>query len=509
MTATTITNCLALLGDPPCPTDRPVDIVIRGNRIATIRPAGLTPPEGETIEGSGLLMSTGLINGHTHSHENFNKGRYENLPLEVWMNHVRPPDPVPMTARQVYLRTMVGIVEALRTGTTTVVDDLNVSPTLVPEHVEAVLQAYEDSGIRAMVAPGMFDLPFFKAAPFVEETFPPALLADLLAKSRTPAREVLSYVRGLAADRHPRQRRVSIIVSPSAPQRCSEAFLRDLRRFADDFDLPIVIHVQETRLQVVTGELFYGSTMIEYLQRMDFLRPGVSLVHGVWLNPREIDILASTGATLQHNPTSNVSLGSGLCPLRALLDAGVNVSLGTDACGSSFTVSMLRVVNNAAMLQKLRGADYSRWITAEEAWQAGTRGGARALGLDDQLGVLAPGMLADLTGYRLDSFPFRPLNHPLRQLVYAETGAHLDLVVVDGAIVMRNGRLARVDETALLDELATEHERLAPALDAADASVSALTAAYDAIHRRCLAHPIASDTHEALFEVPNSGRGEG
>jgi len=145
-----------------------------------------------------------------------------------------------------------------------------------------------------------------------------------------------------------------------------------LRRLADDFDLPIVIHVQETRLQVVTGEIFYSSTMIEYLDRIGFLRSGVSLIHGVWLTPREIEILARSGATLQHNPTSNISLGSGLCPVRELIEAGVNVSLGTDACGSSFTVNMLKAVNSAALVQKLRTPDYARWVTAQEAWTAGT-----------------------------------------------------------------------------------------------------------------------------------------
>jgi cytosine/adenosine deaminase-related metal-dependent hydrolase len=141
----TLTNCLVIDGDPPR-VDGPLDLVLDGNRVKARRPAGAQPAEGEVIDAGGLLVTAGLINGHTHSHENYTKGRYENLPLEVWMNYVRPPDPVPFTARQVYLRTMIGIVEALRTGTTTVVDDINITPVLVPAHIEAVLQAYDDSG---------------------------------------------------------------------------------------------------------------------------------------------------------------------------------------------------------------------------------------------------------------------------------------------------------------------------------------------------------------------------
>jgi 5-methylthioadenosine/S-adenosylhomocysteine deaminase len=502
----TLTNCLVIDGDPPRP-DGPIDLVLDGPRIKARRPAGAQPPEGEVIDASGLLITAGLVNGHTHSHENFTKGRYENLPLEVWMNYVRPPDPVPFTARQVYLRTMIGIIEALRTGTTTVVDDINISPVLVPAHIEAVLQAYEDSGIRALVGPGLFDMPFFKTTPYIEEVFPRETIEALTGKPRTPAEVALTHVAGLMRDRHPRDRRVGMIVSPSAPQRCSQAFLMRLRKLADDYDLPIIIHVQETRLQVVTGQAFYGCTMIEYLDRVGFLRPGVTIIHGVWLNPREIEIIARSGATVQHNPTSNFSLGSGLCPVRALLDAGVNVSLGTDACGSSVTMSMLKAVNSTALVQKLRDADYARWIGAAEAWRAGTVGGAKALGLGDRLGTLAPGMLADLTGYRLAAYPFRPLNDPLRQLVYAETGADLDLVLVDGEPVMRGGRFVRFDEAALLAEVEDAHAALLPHLDAADASVVAMKAGYDEIYRRCLAEPIAPDTHPAHLGMGNEGCG--
>ncbi len=507
MPTRTIVNALALLDHPARFSSTPVDVFIDGTRIADIRPAGTSEPAGDVVDANGLLLTPGLVNGHTHSHENFAKGRYENLPLEVWMNFVRPPDAVPMTARQVYLRTMVGAIEALRSGTTTVVDDLNVSPILVPEHVEAVFQAYEDAGIRALVAPGMFDQPFFKAVPFVEETFPPALLAELGAKPRSTPEEILSHVTQLLRERHPRSRRVAMAVSPSAPQRCSESFLLRLRRLADDHDLPIVIHVQETRLQVVTGQLFYGCTMIEYLDRIGFLRPGVSLIHGVWLNPREIDILARTGATLQHNPTSNLSLGSGLCPVRELLAAGVNVSLGTDACGSSFTMSMLKAVNNTALIQKLRSPDHEQWVSAAEAWAAATVQGARALGLDDRIGRLSVGMTADIVGYSLRSPAFTPLNDALRQLVYAESGQNLALVVVDGEVVMEGGTFTRFDEPKILAETASAHEGLAAALDRADASVGEMRAAYEAIYRRCLEHPIAADTLPALFDVPNAGCG--
>ncbi|MGH7263724.1 MAG: amidohydrolase family protein [Candidatus Rokuibacteriota bacterium] len=491
---TTLAGCMALIGPEATATDGPVDIVIEGNRIRAIRPAGTAAPEGTVIDARRRLVTAGLINGHLHSHEHFHKGRYDNLPLELWMNYVRPPKPIPFTARQVYLRTMIGAIEALRSGTTTVCDDMNVAPILHRDHVEAAFRAYEDIGVRVYVGITLFDKPFFRGMPFVDEEFPADLLRTLSGAAATPPEETLAFARELATRRHPRRNRVAYIAAPSAPQRCTEGFLRQVRALADELDLPVMMHVQETRLQVVTGQVLFGSTMVEYLDRLGFLKPKTTLIHAIWLNPREIEILARTGVTVQHNPTCNLKVGSGIAPVRALLDAGVNVSLGTDGCGSVETTDMQKTVLTAALLQKIRGTDHRRWVGAEEAWAAGTIGGARGLGRGDELGAVAVGRIADLAVYRLDSIPFTPLNDPLRQLVYAETGANLDMVLVDGEVVLANGRLTKVDEPALLEEIGAEHRKLRPLIEEAERSVEPIRAAYQRIYDRCQAASIADDT---------------
>lgn len=497
MTTLTIANCHALLGTAAKMTPAPVDIVVRDRRIADIRPAGARPPEGTVVDGTGRMATPGLVNGHNHSHENFQKGRHENMPLEVWSNLNRPLTPWNFTPRQVYTRTMIGAVEALRTGATTMVDDLIVGPVLRPDHVEAVLQAYEDIGIRALLAPGMNDQPLMDTLPYGRETFPPEVVKHLESQEKTPPADIMAFVRGLAKERHPKSRRVGTAASPSAPQRCTEPHLRAVRRLADDFDLPVVIHVHETRLQVVTGHLFYGAPMVEYLHRIGFLRPGVSLIHVVWVNPREIDMLAETGATAQHNPVSNLSLGSGLCPVRALLDAGVNVSLGTDSCASSFTISMLKTLNAAALTHNIRGDNPAQWLTAGEAFTAATIGGARALGLADELGAIDVGRTADITLWRLDGIAFTPLGDPLRQLVYSGSGQDLDAVIIDGEIVMHAGRLTRIDEDAILAEARETYEALKPQIDEAEAGLAGVMAACRTIYDRCLDHEIAADTYPA------------
>ena len=204
--------------------------------------------------------------------------------------------------------------------------------------------------------------------------------------------------------------------------------------------------------------------MIEHLAELGFLSPRTTLIHAVWLNPREIDALAQSGATAQHNPWSNLLLGSGCQPVRALLDAGVNVSMGTDGSCSTVTANMLTVLGSAAALSKIRGDDHSRWLSAQEAFRAATQGGARAFGFAGELGVIEPGALADLVAYRLDTIAFTPLNDPVRQLVYAERGSGVDFSMIGGRVVMRAGALTTIDEAKILAEIAREHAALAGTL---------------------------------------------
>lgn len=486
----------ALLGDELSFDGAALDVKVESGRIAAIAPAG-------TLSGAPVtnlhnhLLAPGLVNGHQHSHEHFQRGRTENLPLELWMHLVRTRIPVVLTPRQVYLRTLVGAIESLRTGCTTLVDDTTLGGAIDTERIEAALQAYDDIGIRALTGFAMMDKPIVDNFPFVAELFPPELAAELRAAPRPSADQQLGLVRRLAATRHPQQQRVGVLVSVSAPQRATRGFLSQVRALADELALPVISHVQETRLQVVTGQLFFGKPIVEYLAEIGFLKPATSLIHAVWLNPREIAALADSGATAQHNPWSNLLLGSGVQPVRELLDAGVNVSLGSDGSCSTVTVNMLNVLGSAAAVAKLRGDDPGRWLSAFEALHAGTLAGGRALGFGEQLGSLRVGAIADIVGYRLDTVTFTPLTDPVRQLVYAERGAGVNFVMVDGQPVMQGGRLSGIDEASILAEIATEYRCLSERYTQAEASVAPILAAVEQIYRRSLATPIPADTYLA------------
>ncbi len=494
---TLLRGAQALLGDRHQHEPRPLDVLVEDGRIAAIEAAGALGSADRVVDLSRHLLVPGLVNGHQHSHEHFQRGRTENLPLELWMHLVRTRMPVPLTPRQAYLRTMIGAIESLRTGCTTLVDDMALGAAIDRPRIEACLQAYDDAGIRALVGFAMMDKPIVDNFPFLAQHMPPAMAAEMRAGRRPDPQDCLALVRDLATHRHPHSRRVGVLVSASAPQRCTEPFLMQVRALADELALPVITHVQETRLQVVTGQLFYGCPMVEYLDRIGFLKPATSLIHAVWLNPREIEALARTGATAQHNPWSNLLLGSGIQPVRELLDAGVNVSLGSDGSCSTVTVNMLNVLGSAAALSKIRGDDHARWLSAREALHAGTVAGARALGFGDRLGSLHVGAIADLVAYRTDTVSFTPLSDPVRQLVYAERGAGLDFSMVDGEVAIQNGQLVRVDEAALLAEIQHEFAELMPQYARAEADMAPVLAAMERIHREGLATPVAPDTFAA------------
>jgi guanine deaminase len=487
----------ALLDDTLRFESRPLDILIDGHRIAAIEPSGAIPGADQVIDLTGRIVVPGMINCHLHSHEHFQRGRTENLPLELWMHYVRPPLPVLLNTRQVYLRTLIGAIECLRSGATAVIDDLTLGTAVNREHVDAALKAYEDVGIRALVGFAMMNRPVVDNFPFAETAFDAETLERLRNIPRPTPESLDALMQDLVAARHPAGSRVGVLVSCSAPQRCTAEFLLHWRRFADDHDLPVITHVQETRMQVVTGQKFYGAPQVEYLARIGFLKPKTSLIHAVWLNPREIELLARCGTTAQHNPWSNLLLGSGVAPVRALLDAGVNVSMGSDGSCSTVTVNMLNVTGAAAALSKVRGDDYTRWLSAKEAYVAATQGGARSIGFDGKLGVITQGAIADLVAYRTNTIGFTPLSDPLRQLVYGERGSSLDLALVAGNVVIRDGTFKTIDERAILAEIDAEFAALRAQFERSEASVTPMLQAMEGIFRRCLGEPIAPDTFPA------------
>jgi 5-methylthioadenosine/S-adenosylhomocysteine deaminase len=286
-----------------------------------------------------------------------------------------------------------------------------------------------------------------------ERLVDPELLARIAEDPPPTWDECEAFARAAVSRYHRPDDGISIGLAPSGPQRCTDGFLQASAALADELDLQIHIHVLETRMQAVSGQRMYGRSLPEHMLALGFLGPRVSIEHAVWLTARDIEILRDTGATVVHNPISNMKLGSGICPVPMLLERGVNLALGTDGMSSNDGNDMFAVLKVAGLIHKLWDIDYQRWPGAKDAWRMATLGGARAAGDEGGLGRLEVGRRADLVLLDLDSLVFTPLTRPLNQIVFGSSTTAVHSTMVGGRWVLRDGEVTGVDEPAILAEI--------------------------------------------------------
>jgi 5-methylthioadenosine/S-adenosylhomocysteine deaminase len=442
-------------------------ILVEGDRIAWLGPAGEAPPAAravgvETIDARRAIVMPGLVNAHMHSNEGFEQGCYDNLPLELWLLESYPPFGAPeLNERQHYLRTMVCALQSIRSGVTTVQDDLLVVSE-TPAAVDGAVRAYVDAGLRAVVTVAMWDRPFLDCLPWLRGMVPADLAEELDGLRVGNARAQVATF-----ERHHRAwqghaGRIRVIPAPSGPQRCSDELLCAAADLSARHDLPVHTHVLETRAQAVTGQELYGETLVAHLDRVGLLSSRFTMNHAIWLTPADIALMGERSCSISHNPLSNQKLASGVCPVRELLLAGVNVALGTDGLATSDTGDMLSALRAASLLHKLRGHDPESWVSAEEAFRMATAGGARSTGLAAEIGLLAPGRKADVILLDRDAWGFVPLNDPIRQLAFSVGSEAVRTSIIDGRVVMRDRVVTTLDEAAIkaaVQELAERFRR--------------------------------------------------
>lgn len=431
------------------------DILIEGATIAAVG-ANLAAPAGaRIIDATGLLAMPGLVNAHYHSSSVLFKGAFEGTPLEIIMLYEDPPlDRFPERDRLVRLRTLLGAAEMLKLGITALRDDCYFVPGPSRAEVDAIMQAYADSGIRANLMLDVGNAPELDKYPFLRDLLPAELRRRIEAEPVASAGELLSLYRDTIERWHGgADGRLSIGVSCSAPQRVTPDYLQALGDLSRQHDLAYDTHVLESRVQRVLGEVRYGKSLIRYLHDHGVLTERMVVVHAVWVDEADMRLMAESGCSVAHNPVSNLKLGSGIMPYRRLRDHGIPICLGSDEACADDTSNMWGVAKTAALVQKINEPDYRRWPAAREFVTALTRGGARAMRRAGQGGMLAPGRDADLILLDLNSTAFTPLNDLRRQLVYAENGSSVVLTMVAGNVVTERGRLLTIDEDALRAEL--------------------------------------------------------
>ena len=429
------------------------DLLVEGDRIAAIGDLS-DQIASRTIDARGKLLMPGLVNAHMHSPEALYKGRYDNMPLEVWMLYAYPIlGAQTLPPRLVYLRTALCAIESLKTGTTCVTDDVYESPHQTPEQLDAVFQAYEDVGLRATISGHIVDRPFLDTIPFARELVPTTLQTEADALGASDAEAYLAHCRDTFSRLHGRAGRLNFMVAPSAPQRCTPELMQAADELARAHNAPFHTHILETKVQAVTGAEFYGETLIAYMNRLGLLHPGVCIAHSIWVTDADIEMMGDAGVSIAHNVISNQKLGAGVAPVQRLLRAGVNVALGSDGVSTSDTTRMFAVMHAAGLIHNVQTPDPDLWLNAAQVLECATLNGAKSAQLGDQTGSLEVGKKADLLMLDLSTIPFTPRNDLRNHLVYCETGSSIEMSMVNGEVMMEDGACARVDEAALLAEL--------------------------------------------------------
>jgi len=469
------------------------DVLVEGDRIAEVAPPGSVSelPGDTVIPGRDRLVTPGLINAHLHSWEALFRGRYDNLPLELWMLLSYPILGLePLPERVIHLRTLMVAIESLKNGVTCVLDDVIESPGQSLEALGAVFEAYEQAGIRANCSGNIVNRYFTDTIPFANELLPAAVVERVHAEPPPTTEHYLEFSREALARFDGRAGRLRYVIAPSGPQRCTDDLLVAANELSREHDTTYHIHVLETKVQAVTGHEFYGDTLVGYLDGLGVLSERATLAHGIWLTDEDIGALARSGASVAHNAISNQKLGAGIAPFRKLLDAGVNVALGSDGLSSSDSARMFDVIKAAALLHKVTTPDYEQWPTATEILWAATRAGARSMRLEGVTGAIAPGMKADLVLYDLRTLNFTPRNDLRNHLVYSENGSSIEQVMVDGRVVVRDGVCTQIAEDAVLEELRALAPELLARHGRAEEMTRVFAPAFAAIHRRCCATPL-------------------
>jgi 5-methylthioadenosine/S-adenosylhomocysteine deaminase len=428
------------------------DVLVSGQRIAAV--GDIPPPDGAVVvAGRGHhLLVPGLINAHFHSPANHMKGALPSLPLEMFMLLESPADDVLRPSpREAYLRTMLAALEMLRAGTTAVQDDAFLMPAPEPEIIDAVMQAYRDCGIRAAVALDQPELAESEKLPFLAGLLGPE--AD--APAPMPRAELLERYHYLFTNWHGAAGgRLTAAVSISAPQRVSVEYFESLDELSRIHRVPLFAHMLETKVQRVLATeqaRFAGRSLVRYTADLGLLNSRTNVIHAVWVDEADLDLIADSGAVVAHNPVSNLRLGSGVMPFRAMRRRGIPIALGVDEAICNDAVDMWGVIKMAGLIHNISGSDSAEWPAVTEVLDAAWRGGASAM-LRSDLGEIRVGGLADLALLDLHSPAFTPLNDVAGQLVYCESGTSVVLTMVDGVIVAEGGRVTSVDEAALLSE---------------------------------------------------------
>ena len=468
------------------------DVLIDGDRVAAVGPALATPADARVLDATGRILLPGLGNAHTHAASHLARGRAGNWTLEDLLTNA-PANYGFRTPEDDYLSAAIGAIEMLKTGCTSAYDLYMAVPAITDEAFEATVRAYTDVGVRVVLAPAVADVVFYETVPGLLSLLPDDLRASVEAIRPAPTKGLLELTERMIRRFHSAaEGRVRVAVAPTIPNQATDEFLDGCRRLVSEYGVGVHTHLAESKVQVIESRRRWGKSIVARLAAH-----GLG-AHGVWLSDEDMKMLADAGGAIAHNPGSNLRLGCGIAPVRELLDRGVAVGLGTDGSVCADNQNLFEALRIASVVSTIRFPhETGRWLDAPTVWQLATSGSARVLGQAADLGAIAPGRKADLVLLRADSVFLRPLADPVNALVYAETGASVDTVLVGGRVVVEGGRVTTVDEARIYAQAQEAAERQHRASAESRALAARLAPYVAAACRAAVATPLPFDRYAA------------
>ncbi len=406
-------------------------ILVEGDRISDVGPSERfhNAEADSTIDAHGRIIIPGLVNAHTHLFQSLLRGLGDDRTLLDWLRNVIWPIAEHIGPRECYDGARLGLLENIKSGVTTVIDNHYIHTH--SSNMDRVARAAFESGLRVILARGFYDTNAIE--PFVEDA--DTVLRETKRLHKMCLEEYKDFVQAW--------------FGPMTPWTVTPNLFRECKAVADELGIGIHIHVAENKEEVVMIRKQYNASHVGFLDSLGVLSRKLHAVHGVWLTESDLQILSRAGSHLVYNPVSNMYLASGIAPIVKARNVGVNTALGTDGPASNNNQDMFESMKTGVLLQKVALLDPT-CLTAYQILEMATLGGARALGLEKEIGSIEKGKKADLSIIDAQAPHIQPLHNPVSALVYCANASDVDTVIASGEMVMKNRVVLSYDEREVL-----------------------------------------------------------